>query len=145
MCSFKELNYGEISCSILLLWNGTIFNIIKWTKFTEEGSAQRLIEIGMVLLCSTAHTHPLFQVFQKYIDEGETFNLERLFNDYSFHIRNDSGRGYQWNGLPKHNGDGGILKWQELCDICNCYWHLITTAKMGIVTIMGSRDKAVVI
>ena len=64
----------------------------------------------MVLLCSINHTHPLLQDFQAYIDDGETFNLERLFNDYSFHMRNDSGEGYQWNGLPKYNVDGVILK-----------------------------------
>lgn len=46
-----------------------------------------------VLLFSTAPPYPLFQVIQKYFGEGETFNLEILLNDYSFHIRNDNGEG----------------------------------------------------
>lgn len=61
----------------------------------------------MDLFSSTAHTHPLLQVFQKYVNEGEASNLERLFNGYSLHTQNDSGRGYQWNRVPENNGDHG--------------------------------------
>lgn len=55
----------------------------KWVSVVprgiEEGSIQGIMELGMDLGCSTAHTHPFSMLFRNsYIDEGKQAARETL-------------------------------------------------------------------